>query len=160
MRARTHTHTHTHTHTQTCIHTDTIGGAYEKYADSCSAAAKLFRSCNIKQTIHRITFQALINCRLLFFFLLNGYSCFIDHQQESLVRHMNRFLRVVVAARFVMCVCVCVCVCDNTIFTLIHSLTPFCQYKQKLVLQIHTVYFIHIFILRFNTLIHICHRFL
>ena len=40
-------------------------------------------------------------------------------------------------------------------FTVFHSLTPFCLYKQKLVkLQIHTIHFTHTFILRFHTLIH------
>ena len=39
--------------------------------------------------------------------------------------------------------------CHHTNFTLTHSLTPFVLYKQKLVLHIHTIYFIHTFILHF-----------
>ena len=40
--------------------------------------------------------------------------------------------------------------CHNTHFTLIeviHSQTPFFPYKQKLVLHIQTIYFVHVFIL-------------
>ena len=37
--------------------------------------------------------------------------------------------------------------CHNTHFTLVHSLTPFFSYEEKLVLHIQTVYFIHAFIL-------------
>ena len=47
--------------------------------------------------------------------------------------------------------------CHNTIFTFIYILTPFFPYQQKLVFQIQTIHFIHTFILRFHTLIRICH---
>ena len=41
--------------------------------------------------------------------------------------------------------------CYNTNFTLIHSLNPFCsKCEQKIALQIHTIYFVHISILCFN----------
>ena len=50
--------------------------------------------------------------------------------------------------------------CHSTNFTLIHSPTPFFLYKQKSALHNYTICCIHTFILRFDTLIHICQCFL